>query len=70
MGIEYLHSKALSENRASLEGGMLVMDEELVEGDKLGWGMTVSWLFLRLRVEVGEGGRMLVGHRRRGKLED
>jgi len=69
MRIEYLHSKALGENRASLKGGMLVMDEELVEGDKLGRGVTVSWFLLRLRVEVGEGGRMLVHKRRQvGRL--
>jgi len=70
MRIEYLHSKALGENRASLKRGMLVMDEELVEGDKLGRGVTVSWFLLRFRAEVGEGGRMLVGHKRRDKLED
>jgi len=65
MNSEYLHSQALGENRASLKRGMLVMDEELVEGDKLGRGVTMSWFLVRLRAEVEEGGRMLVGHERR-----
>jgi len=70
MDSEYLHSQTLGKNRASLKRGMLVMDEELVEGDKLGRRVTMSWFLLRLRAEVEEGGRMLVGHKRRDKLED
>jgi len=44
---------------------MLILVEELVEGNELDRGMTVSWLLLGargLRLKVGEGDRILLSH--------